>query len=193
MRRRLEMFEIRRELKNNGNVLNEEEFLERVKINVSDLYNCAKSKFIGNYKGKLSEKILKKMIENSDKFRLYPEIDRISVQYAGFYDYFVEEKEGCDEKNQFLKINTTINFHDDVNDNNERFSLNEARCWNDIWIITYKKIKDTDKMFNCSNCGAVMAFLKKGNLLKCEYCGNMKLISNEWEIVDVEVKDGFLN
>lgn len=191
MRRRLDASEIRRELKNNGNVLNEEEFLEKVKINVVSLYDCAKDSINGKKIFKFSDDVLKKMVENKEKFRLYTEIDRISVQYAGFFDYIVNQIDGNEEKEQLLKINTTINFYDDVDNNNERFSLNEMRCWNDIWIITYKKINNTNKMFNCDNCGAVMKLFSKENFMKCEYCGNMKMTSNDWEIVDVEVKEGF--
>lgn len=192
MRRRLEASEIRRELKNNGNVINEVEFLERTKIDVALLYNCAQKILLNeNDKIKYSDEVIKKMVNNKDKFRVQPEIDRVSVQYAVFFDYIVEQIDGQDEKEQFLKINVTVNFYDDKDDNNERFSFEDIRCWNDLWIITYKKVKNDDKMFNCSNCGAIMQLLKKENLLKCDYCGNIKLFSDEWKIVDIEVKDGY--
>lgn len=160
---------------------NKQDFIEYVKWTVPQLYSSVKNEKEVNIK--CSSELVEKLRNNKMLYRIKKEIDYISIQYTELVDCAKEEE------NLYVKVYMSIYFKDDVSNNIINID-DRDRFWNDIWIVTYKKdlsYKNIDA--KCNNCGAIMNYNNIDEILKCEYCGNIKVCndSQNWEIVDIEV------
>ena len=158
-----------------------EDFMEYAKWTVPQLYSSLKNE--KEIDIKCSNELVETLIKNKTLYRIKKEIDYISIQYTELIDFKKEEN------NIYVKVYMSIYFKDDVSNNIINID-DRDRFWNDIWIVTYKKdlsYKDIDA--KCNNCGAIMEYNSIDEILKCDYCGNIKICndSQNWKIVDIEV------
>lgn len=175
------------ELRRNNPGFDINEFTQGLKLSITQLYKVAKRTIQGEEKYRYNEKIIKKMIENSDKFRLNFENDRAFVQYVGVRDYKVEEENY--ETTQYIQVSAVVNIYDDVDEENNRLSHDEMRCWCDRWILVLKKDSNSNGALNCENCGATMSYNPKENMLSCDYCRNRKFFIDKWQFIDIDVEE----
>ena len=158
-----------------------EDFIEYTKWTIPELYSSVKNEEAIDIK--CSKELVEKLIENKSIYKIKKDIDYISIQYTELVD--------CtkDDDNVYVKVYMSIYFKDDVSNNIIKIN-DRDRFWNDIWIVTYKKslsYKNIDP--RCNNCGAIMKYNNIEEILKCDYCGNIMICSDNqnWEMIDIEV------
>ena len=161
----------------------EKEFLDNVKWSVQNLHYYLRKNEYNKVKTICSEKVIEKLMEQKQKFKISDNIDNVSVQYTKLLDYLEEE--------QYIKVYVSIYFYDNAG-NNADYKEDKHKFWNDIWIVTYKKNGVEEyKSHKCDNCGASMIYSENQNMLKCSYCGNEKYFtkdSQQWTIINIEVQ-----
>lgn len=165
--------------------LNKEEFIEYAKFDIMNLHEVLRNDEKEILKVNCLKSVINKLLKDKAKYKLTPNIDRVSIQYAQIIDYIEVDR-------KYIKLYMSIFFYDNVKNNENYIGTENDKFWNDIWIVTFKKKNASDefKDFCCNKCGSNMKFLPKDKILKCEYCGYTKYFNfnRNWTISDVEVK-----
>lgn len=160
----------------------EKKFLSDVKWGIQNLHYFLRENKSSKAKAICLEKVVNKLMDQKEKFKITDNIDNASVQYTKLLEYSEEE--------QCIKVYVSIYFYDNANNND--CQEEKEKYWNDIWIVTYKRnnLKEYES-YKCGNCGASMVHEVKDNILKCNYCGNEKYFTREsidWIISDIECR-----
>lgn len=151
---------------------------------IETLYENLKNNKKYNNKIKCQDKVIEKILNNREKYRMTDDVDRMNIQYVGLIDYY--EKENV----EYIEMKLSVYFYDDTKNNINIDKEVPHKYWNDIWIVTYKRTNyDKTENFNCESCGATMKYNIDNKMYKCEYCGNISVIGiANWEICDIEVE-----
>ena len=181
MEKRMDATEVFFRIKNEIPKFNRENFIEYIKWMVPKLYSSLKNEKETDIR--CSKELEEKLLKNKEIYRIKKEIDYISIQYTELIDCMKEDN------NLFVKVYMSIYFKDDVSNNLINIT-NRDGFWNDIWVATYKKdLSYKEINTKCNNCGAIMKYNIQDEILKCDYCGNIKVCndSQNWELIDIEV------
>ena len=163
---------------------NEDELIEYTQYVIPNIHHFFSNGEKDKLKKICSEKLINKVFEQKETYRISNNIDNINVQ-------FVKIENCINEENHFyIKIYASIFFYDKIANNICKYSSTD-KYWNDIWTITFKdknRIEEKNQT-KCPNCGASMEYDKTKKLFTCSYCRNHIFITEmNWEIVDIEVK-----